>query len=117
METPLNSTKPMSHAAFEHVAGFFKVLSEPLRLKILHALCDGERTVAQLMEDTAGNQANVSKHLRVLLDAGLVSGRKEGTNAYYRVIDPVVYDLCDAVRERQSQFLESRALVFKGGES
>ena len=115
MDTPVNSSKSMSEAGFETVAGFFKVLSEPLRLKIVHALCDGERTVAQLMEDTAGNQANVSKHLRVLLEAGLVARRKEGTNAYYRVIDPVVFDLCTAVRERQHQFLESRAMVFKNG--
>src|SRR5687768_8634216 len=112
MDTPVNSTKPMSDAALEHVAGFFKVLSETLRLKIMHALCVCERTVAQLMESTAGNQGNVSKQLRVLLEAGLLARRKEGTNAYYRVIDPVVFNLCDAVRERQTEYLASRAQLF-----
>lgn len=114
MEQECKAPKPMlTDEAFEQVAGFFKVLSEPLRLKILQALYEGERTVNQIMEATEGNQANVSKHLRVLLDAGLLSRRKEGTNAYYRIADPLVFSLCDSVCVRQQAYLEAQASHFK----
>lgn len=114
MEQECKAPKPLlSDEAFEQISGFFKVLSEPLRLKILHALYDGELTVNQIMDATAGNQANVSKHLRVLLDAGLLSRRKEGTNAFYRIADPLVFSLCDSVCIRQQAYLEAQASLFK----
>lgn len=114
MDDACKAPKPqLSDEAFEQIAGFFKVLAEPLRLKILHALYEGERTVNQIMEATGGNQANVSKHLRVLFDAGLLSRRKEGTNAYYRIADPLVFSLCDAVCVRQQAYLEAQASLFK----
>lgn len=103
----------LTDAAYDQIAGFFKVLAEPLRLRLLNALYEGERTVAQLMATTGGNQANVSKHLKVLLDAGLVSRRKEGTSAYYGVADPIVFMLCESVCDRQQAFLESRASQFR----
>lgn len=104
---------PISEDGFEHIAAFFKVLAEPLRLRLLSALMPGERNVAQLIEATHANQANVSKHLRVLLDAGLVSRRKEGNNAYYRVSDPVALRLCEMVCDRQMAFLRARAQAFR----
>ncbi len=79
------------------VAERFKVLSEPMRLKLLYALMDGEKTVSELVQETGGLQANVSKHLGVLLDAGVVGRRKQGLNAYYRIADKTVYELCDLV--------------------
>lgn len=100
---------PLTEAGFETVAGFFRVLSDPLRLKLLNALQGGERTVNQLMAATGGNQANVSKHLRVLLDAGLLVRRKEGTNAWYGIGDPTVFALCDLVCQRQEAFWRARA--------
>ncbi len=89
--------KELSAEAFRLIAERFRVLSEPMRLKILHALQDGERTVNELVSDTGGEQANVSKHLGILLANGLVAKRREGTNAFYRVADRSIFDLCRSV--------------------
>ena len=80
-------------------------------------LHDGELTVNQLLEATSANQANVSKHLKVLLEAGLVARRKEGNNAFYSVADPIVFLPCESVCDRQQAFLESRASTFRADAS
>lgn len=87
----------LSPAAIEKVAGRFKALSEPTRLKLLYALMDGEKNVSELVGESGGVQANVSKHLSVLLDAGIVGRRKQGTSAYYRIVDGSIFELCDLV--------------------
>jgi DNA-binding transcriptional ArsR family regulator len=79
------------------VAERFKVLSEPMRLRLLYALMDGEKTVSELVRESGSVQANVSKHLSVLLDAGILGRRKEGTSAYYRIADESIFELCDLV--------------------
>ena len=73
----------------------FKVFSEPMRLKLIYSLMDGEKSVSQLVRDTGGLQANVSKHLGMLLDAGVVGRRKQGLHTYYKVTDTSVYEICD----------------------
>ena len=73
----------------------FKVFSEPMRLKLVYSLMDGEKSVSQLVRDTGGLQANVSKHLGMLLDAGVVGRRKEGLHTCYKVTDGSVYEICD----------------------
>ena len=73
----------------------FKVFSEPMRLKLVYSLMDGEKSVSQLVRDTGGLQANVSKHLGMLLDAGVVGRRKQGLHTYYKVTDGSVYEICD----------------------
>jgi DNA-binding transcriptional ArsR family regulator len=91
------------------VAERFKVLAEPARLQLLQALLAGERTVGELVEATGLSQANVSKHLQLLLAHELVARRKEGLFAHYRVADESVFRLCElvcgqlerATRERQ----------------
>lgn len=87
----------LSLAALEKVAERFKALSEPMRLRLLYALMDGEKTVSELVRETGGVQANVSKHLSVLLEAGILGRRKQGTSAYYRITDESIFDLCDLV--------------------
>ena len=94
---PEYAKRRLSPVALEMVAERFKVLSEPMRLRLLYALMDGEKTVSQLVRETGGVQANVSKHLSVLLDAGILARRKEGTSAYYRIADESIFDLCDLV--------------------
>jgi ArsR family transcriptional regulator len=89
--------RELSDTAFHMIANRFKVLAEPMRLKILHALWDGERTVGDLVAATAALQANISKHLGVLQQAGLVSRRKAGVNVYYRICDETVFELCEVV--------------------
>lgn len=114
--TPPNGRRPrpvLTDPAYELIANFFKVLADPLRIRLLNAMHDGEQSVMQLMALTGGNQANVSKHLKVLLEAGLVERRKEGTNAFYKVQDPLVFTLCESVCDRQQTFLEARASLFR----
>jgi DNA-binding transcriptional ArsR family regulator len=83
--------------ALEDVAGYFRALSVPLRLKILNSLRAGERNVTELTEELGCSQANVSKHLSVLAQGGLVEKMSRGTSTYYRIADPKVYRLCDLV--------------------
>jgi DNA-binding transcriptional ArsR family regulator len=77
------------------VAERFKVLAEPARLEILNALRAGEMTVSELVDATGFGQANVSKHLRLLLAHGFVRRRKDGLFAYYTMADRHVFRLCD----------------------
>lgn len=81
----------------EIVAERFRVLGEPMRLRILDALRQRERTVTDLVSATGATQANVSKHLTLLHKLGFVSRRKAGTHVYYGVQDPNVFTLCDLV--------------------
>jgi DNA-binding transcriptional ArsR family regulator len=79
------------------IAERFKALGEPMRLRLLQALRGGECSVGELAEQTGGGQANVSKHLQVLLQQGYVARRKEGTTTWYRITDPQVFKMCELV--------------------
>ena len=81
----------------ELMAEKFRMLADPTRLAILRALMAGERSVGQVVEQTGRGQANVSKHLKLLAEAGLVARRKEGLQVFYRLDDPLVARLCDQV--------------------
>lgn len=83
--------------ALEYVAKYFKALAEPMRLKVLNALQDGEKNVSQLTEMSGGTQANISKHLSLLTQYNLVKRESRGTSVYYKIADPSVYDLCELV--------------------
>lgn len=95
------------------VAGRFKVLAEPLRLRLLQAIERGEMSVGKLAEKLGTTQPNVSKHLKVLQDAGLVARRQEGNTAWYSIADPSVYELCDLVCNSLRDRLEAQAGMFK----
>lgn len=89
------------------IAARFKVLSEPNRLKLLAALQEGERNVTQLVEATGATQANVSKHLSLLMEAGMVKRRKDGLNVYYEISDPMIFQLCDLMcAKMEKEFAE-----------
>ena len=92
----------------ELIAGRFRLLAEPMRLRILHTLDDREMSVSELVAATGANQANISKHLGILLDAGVVSRRKQGLTANYRVADDSIFVLCDAVCSSLKDNLETR---------
>jgi DNA-binding transcriptional ArsR family regulator len=79
------------------IARRFRVLSEPMRIKLLDRLREGAATVAELQDATGASQQNVSKHLGVLLQAGLVARRKEGNFARYEIADDSVFELCETV--------------------
>ena len=87
----------LDDAALEEVSRYFAALSVPVRLKILNALRAGERNVGELTALTQCTQANVSKHLAVLSQAGFVDKTPRGTSVYYRIADPRVYKLCNMV--------------------
>lgn len=92
--------RPMSPRVLELVAERFKALAEPARLQILDSLRDREMTVTELVEATGMGQANVSKHLALLLNLGFVARRKEGLYAYYALSDARVFRLCDLMCAR-----------------
>jgi DNA-binding transcriptional ArsR family regulator len=77
----------------------FRMLADSTRLAILRALMAGEKSVTQVVEETGRGQANVSKHLKMLAEAGLVARRKEGLQVFYRLDDPLVEQLCRLVCE------------------
>lgn len=85
----------MTPELIELVAGRFKALAEPARLQILNNLRIGEMTVSELVEETGLGQANVSKHLQLLLRWGFVKRQKEGLFAHYSLADRDVFRLCD----------------------
>jgi DNA-binding transcriptional ArsR family regulator len=87
----------MSDKMTELVARRFRMLGEPFRLRLLQQLQTGEKTVSELVSALDGNQPNVSKHLALLHDAGLVGRRREGTSMLYSISDPMVFKLCDLV--------------------
>ena len=93
-KTALRSLSP---AALELVAERFRTLADPLRLRILQALRDGERSGGELTARLGASQPNVSKHLKALREGGFVGRRAEGTSAYWFVADPSVFALCDVV--------------------
>jgi DNA-binding transcriptional ArsR family regulator len=105
--------RPLSEEALSLVARRFAVLSEPMRLKILHALTDGEKPVNALVEATGGTQANISRHLQTLAEAGMVSRRKEGLQVFYSVADPSIFDLCDLVCGSLEKHIAQRANLLK----
>jgi DNA-binding transcriptional ArsR family regulator len=81
----------------EKIAVRFRAMSTPVRLKILHELEEGELSVSEIIERIGGSQANASKHLGVLRGVGLVAPRREGPSVYYRISDPAVFAICEAV--------------------
>lgn len=87
----------MSEKMLDLVARRFRTLGEPYRLRILQELETGERSVGELVAALNGNQPNVSKHLQILSDAGLVGRRREGTSIFYAISDPIVFKLCALV--------------------
>ena len=105
----------LTNEALELVASRFRLLAEPTRLKILHTLGHDEMTVTELVDATGYSQANVSKHLAVLLSASVVARRKDRLNAHYRVTDESIFDLCDAVCSRlKDEFIARHAILNNG---
>jgi ArsR family transcriptional regulator len=89
---------PMTAEELERIAGRFRLLGEPMRLRILQAACKAPLTVGDIVEATGSTQANVSKHLALLAAAGVMSREKDGQCVYYGVKDRLVVQLCELVR-------------------
>jgi DNA-binding transcriptional ArsR family regulator len=94
--------RPMSEqrnadAVFDSVAELFGLLSTPIRLKIIGALCNGEKNVSQLLSEIETTQPNMSQHLSTLYRAGVLGKRRDSTQIYYRLQSERVATLCRAV--------------------
>jgi ArsR family transcriptional regulator len=88
---------PLSEEALILIASWFRTLAEPSRLKILRALEEEEKNITELVEATGLTQANVSRHVQTLVDAGMVGRRREGLTAICFIADPSITELCDNV--------------------
>jgi DNA-binding transcriptional ArsR family regulator len=96
-------------AALSQVADYFKVLSELSRLQVLCALKSGSKNVSEIMEETGLGQANVSKHLKILAQAGIVSRTPQGVSVYYEIAEPLIFELCELVSDRLSNRLAAQS--------
>ncbi len=100
----------------DRMAEKFRMLADPTRLAILRALMEGEKSVGRVVEVTGQNQANISKHLKMLAESGIVGRRKEGLQVFYAIGDPLIEQLCDLVcgsivREAREQAERSRRIL------
>ena len=86
-----------SDAVIDSVAELFSLLSTPVRLKIIHALCTGEKNVSQLLAEIDTTQPNMSQHLSTLYRAGVLGKRRDSTQIYYRLESDRVASLCNAM--------------------
>jgi DNA-binding transcriptional ArsR family regulator len=106
---------PLPDPLIDLIAYRFRVLAEPMRIKLLDRLREGPATVQDLQEATGASQQNVSKHLGVLTQAGLVHRQKEGNFARYSVADEGVFRLCEEVCGGLRRQLTELDLLLQGG--
>ncbi|MFM7202073.1 MAG: ArsR/SmtB family transcription factor [Myxococcota bacterium] len=103
-----SSGHTLTPMGYELVANCFRVLSEPVRLRLLHQLRSGEKNVGELVSALQISQPSVSKHLKVLLEAEYVARRQEGTSAFFSIKEPMILQLCDLVCGSVEQQLAER---------
>jgi DNA-binding transcriptional ArsR family regulator len=114
-KTKVEISHPLPEGLVDRVAERFRILGEPMRIRLLEAMREGEMTVKQLQEATGASQQNVSQHLGVLLRARIVARRKEGNFSLYSIADPVVWSLCDDVCGGLREELEQLEELLEGG--
>ncbi len=105
---------PLPGDLVELIARRFRVLGEPMRIRLLDHLREGEATVGELSQALAASQQNVSKHLAVLTDAGVLDRRKEGNHVHYRIADEGVFTLCEDVCGSVQEQLRSLSELIAG---
>jgi DNA-binding transcriptional ArsR family regulator len=109
MPRPSRRRESLSPEAVELIAARFRILGEPIRIRILQELKDGPKNVTELVAAVGSSQPNVSKHLRILQDSGVIGRRQEGNLVYYTITDSTVIDLCDVVRSSVGDLLKAMA--------
>ncbi|MEN9215317.1 MAG: metalloregulator ArsR/SmtB family transcription factor [Gloeomargarita sp. DG02_4_bins_56] len=103
----------MSPAVLTQLADYFKVLSEVSRLQVLCALKDGAKNVTEIMTETGLGQANVSKHLKILTQAGMVRRQPQGVQVYYQISDPTLLPMCEMVCQGLQKRLHAQLQEFR----
>ncbi len=101
-------------ALVDEMAAFLRALAEPMRLKILHALRDGERRGTDLLSVLDCSQANLSRHLSVLRAAGILNARRDGASTFFSIADSGVFRVCDVVCSSLDRAVRERARVVGG---
>ena len=104
-------SKKVEDQVFESVAELFAVLSTPIRLKIISAVCNGEKNVSELLAEIDTTQPNMSQHLSMLYRCGVLAKRREGTQMYYRLQSERVATLCRAVCTQVAIELDGDAAI------
>jgi DNA-binding transcriptional ArsR family regulator len=103
---------PLSDPLVEFIARRFRAMGEPMRIRILDRLRDGELSVGELAEALDTSQQNVSKHLALLVEAGILGRRKDGNRHCYRIVDATVLGICETVcGDLQQQLSELQSLL------
>lgn len=102
----------MSPEALNLVAERFKILAEPIRLRILQSLEAGELSVTDITAAVDSTQPNVSKHLKLLQDSGLVARRQEGNTVFYRIADESIFRLCELVCSSLKERYAAHSAIF-----
>jgi DNA-binding transcriptional ArsR family regulator len=115
MTTATNVPHPLPAPLVEVIAERFRVLGEPMRIRLLDALREAPATVQELQVAADASQQNVSKHLGVLLRSGLVSRRKEGNFSLYAIADEGVFELCEQVCGGLRRQLDQLDSLLPGG--
>jgi ArsR family transcriptional regulator len=106
---------PANNQALEAIARRFAVLAEPMRLRLIQALFDGEKNVTELVAATGGTQANISRHLQTLMGAHVLDRRKDGLQVYYWISDPTIPKLCALMSGCVEKSLHRQAAHFSPG--
>jgi len=114
-DTPIPHPLPAQLA--DAIAERFRILGEPMRIRLLDALREGPATVQELQQTTDSSQQNVSKHLGVLLRSGMVSRRKEGNFSLYAIADEGVFELCELVCGGIRRQLDELDALLQGGQT
>jgi DNA-binding transcriptional ArsR family regulator len=96
----LKNKRSLDDGELEQIATHFRLLGEPMRLKILQALCAEPRTVNDIVAAVGATQANVSKHLSLLATAGILTRKKDGQCVYYGLKDELTLKMCALVHEQ-----------------
>ncbi|MBD2345943.1 ArsR/SmtB family transcription factor [Anabaena subtropica] len=102
-----------SPTALAPIADYFKVLSEVSRLQVLCALKSGAKNVTEIMEITQLKQANVSKHLQILAQTGIIKRQPQGVSVFYEIADPIIFELCELVCQRLALQLAEKSQQLK----
>jgi DNA-binding transcriptional ArsR family regulator len=110
----LTLSHPLPDELVELIARRFRVIGEPMRIRLLDRLRTGEASVSELADALGASQQNVSKHLGVLADAGILGRRKDGNHVYYRIVDEGVFGLCEQVCGSLQAQLRSLEAVMEG---
>jgi DNA-binding transcriptional ArsR family regulator len=103
----------ISAAALELIANRFRVLSEAIRLQLITHLREGEMSVTELTAGLGASQPNVSKHLKILAESGILRREQRGNTVYYAIADPSIFQLCEVVCDSLGERFKEQASLFE----